>query len=80
MGGWEVKLPRLEQSGLSYARVWSVVGDDGGQDPHTEAGVTRIMLAPVLIGCSRPELSRSPLSVGKANWEKPLVVNTLGEP
>ena len=73
-------LPRLEQSGLSYARVWSVVGDDVGEDPQDEAGVTRIMMFPVLIGSSCPELSRSPLSVGKANWEKPLVVNTLGEP
>ena len=74
-GGWEVMLPRLEQSGLRCARVWSVVGDAVGEESHDEAGVTRTMLVPVPIGSSRPELSRSLLAVGKANREKPLGVS-----
>ena len=66
----------FEQSGLSYARVWSVVDDAVGEESPDEAGVTRIMLVPVLIGSSRPELSRSLLAVGKANREKPLGVSS----
>ena len=62
--------------GFGNAREWSFVGDDLGEDPHDEAGVTRMVQVPVLLGHSRPELSRSLLAVGKTNREKPLDISS----